>query len=399
MFPKKTVVKNFMASFLGERTVSPFYEKVFNTFNKELIYNYPVTTKADTLFIIEDVPDYLQVELPETFNDLKLKKVSLYDGYLIDFTKYKNLDEYLNQHFGKTSRSKLRRYVNRLELCFEVTYKMYYGHIDKKSYDFLFQEFKYMLNRRFDQKQECNYELQHWDEFHELTYELILEKKASLFVIYNGEKPINICMNMVYDKILFSNVSCYDIDYSAFNLGTIDMLKHIEWCYDNGFEVMDLLKGYLYYKKRWINHCYKYQFHYIYLSRDKLATVIATVKRLKTGTYFTILNFLKKWNVHIWYRNLLKYKYRKTKVNKNQKVFKIQTHEPSENCSNLSNKTKINLEADGFSYLRKVVFDFLYSKHESYRDTKVFRFNKNTNEFLIKGKNHCQLIECKTIEG
>lgn len=395
MFPKKIIHKNFMASFLGERTLAPFYEKAHNSIENKTIYNEPVkdeTAIDENLYIIEDVPDYLNLSHSKEHSHISIKKVTLYEGYLIDFTKFSGLEDYLKTHFGKSSRSKLRRYINRLELCFPITYKMYFGEISREHYDFIFNRFKQMLNRRFAQKEEYNYELEYWDEFESLTYDLIIEKKASLFVIYNQEEPINICMNMIYDKILFSNVSCYDIDYSAFNLGSIDMLKHIEWSFDNRMVAMDLLKGYFYYKQRWINHRYKYQYHYIYNKRNHITRVEANAKRLKKGGYFYLLNLLKRFNIHFWYRYLVKIKYRLfSKPSNSLKVHKKPSFEHGL-VEPYDENNVVDLESKQFSFIKKAVFDFLYSNHEAFKDVKVIRLKEQPSEFLIRGKYYSQYI-------
>ena len=64
---------------------------------------------------------------------------------------------------------------------------MFYGAIEKVEYDHIFEHFKFLLTKRFDDKQITNNNLDpaEWEFYKEVVYPLILEKKASLYVIYN----------------------------------------------------------------------------------------------------------------------------------------------------------------------------------------------------------------------
>ncbi|MEM8937775.1 MAG: GNAT family N-acetyltransferase [Bacteroidota bacterium] len=382
-----------MAEFLGERTVSPFYKEI--RYKGKLLLEEPLPPQnalTDKAFVIADFPDYLEAKKPDV-KGITLKKIQLYKGFLIDFSHYISLEGYLKNHFGKSSRSKLRRYLRRLDYCLEPRYKMYYGHIDKEEYDFLFAEFKSMLNRRFAQKKERNYELQYWEEFEELTYPLIMNKKASLFVIYIGKKPINICMNMVYDKILFSNVSCYDIDYSAFNLGTIDMFKHIEWCFENKIEAMDVLKGYYYYKKRWINTIYNYEYHFVYDSKKVLNRFRVLQKSYRKSFYFKTLEKLKKIKLDVVYRKIKTLVYLSSHKNKNNTISFTVEELTKEEWSNFGKLPKVDPSEYQINNLLKPINDFLYTKHERFKEIQVFKDDKKPNTYLVSGKSHFLKIQ------
>ncbi|MEO0902035.1 MAG: GNAT family N-acetyltransferase [Bacteroidota bacterium] len=382
-----------MAEFLGERTVFPFYKEI--RYKRRLLLDEPLPsqdTLKNTTFIIEDFPDYLETKQPNV-EGIRLKRIQLYKGFLIDFSHYTGLEIYLKNHFGKSSRSKLRRYLRRLDHCLEPRFEMYFGHIDKEEYDFLFKEFKKMLNRRFTQKKERNYELQYWEEFEELTYPLIMDKKASLFVIYVGKKPINICMNMVFDKILFSNVSCYDIDYSAFNLGTIDMFKHIEWCFENNMEAMDVLKGYYYYKKRWINTIYNYEYHFIYDSKNLLTRLRVFQKSFRTNFYFKTLGKLKKIKLDVVYRKIKTLAYLSSQNRKNNTISFTTEELAKEEWSNLSELLRVDSNEYQVHNLLEPINDFLYTKHERLNEIQVFRDDKKPNTYLVFGKSNFLKIQ------
>ena len=105
----------------------------------------------NNLHSIYDLPDYLKIKTP-SHSSFKILTAPLYNGYLINLSNYKDYNEYLESNFGKTSRSKLRRYSKRLDLCISPEYKMIYGHISRDEYDSLFNQLKLMLELRFSQK-------------------------------------------------------------------------------------------------------------------------------------------------------------------------------------------------------------------------------------------------------
>ncbi len=65
-----------------------------------------------------------------------------------------------------------------------------------------------------------------------MAYPLILEKKASLFVIYNKETPMAITYNYHTEDTLIDAITVFDIDYSKFNIGYVNNLKLLNWCFD-----------------------------------------------------------------------------------------------------------------------------------------------------------------------
>ena len=148
---------NFLSDYLGTSLPLPFSGQIINSLSQKIIYNSDKNENFDykgKIHTIIDFPDYLSIKLPEKHMSQKIGKVNTIKGMLINLNNYENIDDYLKKKFGKTSRSKLRRYQNRLELCFNIRYKMYWGEIDKEEYDDLFDAFREMLLRRFKQKKE-----------------------------------------------------------------------------------------------------------------------------------------------------------------------------------------------------------------------------------------------------
>ena len=64
---------------------------------------------------------------------------------------------------------------------------MFWGDIEKSTYDELFKVFQLLLKKRFDQKQVINNNLapKEWAFYLEVAFPMILNKSACLFVVYD----------------------------------------------------------------------------------------------------------------------------------------------------------------------------------------------------------------------
>lgn len=127
-----------------------------------------------------------------------------------------------------------------------------------------FDVFHKLVHRRFNDKRVYNNNLIKWKYYNNLVYPMILEKKTSLFVIYDKEKPIDITLNYHLGDIVFSFMHTYDIDYSRFNLGDISMVKHIDWCIEHQIPIFDLSIGETGQKIKWCNYSYDFKYHVFY---------------------------------------------------------------------------------------------------------------------------------------
>ncbi|WP_303317699.1 GNAT family N-acetyltransferase [Flavivirga abyssicola] len=386
------IIKNitFLKAFLAKSSLPPIYGSISD--NKGFDYKAETSKTLHTnkqVFLIKDIPDYLHVDIKETENKTSLSKIKTLKGHLIDFQLFKGFPDYLEQNFSAKSRSNLRRYQNRLETCFNINYICYYGAIPKPEYDNLFVVLKHLLLRRFNEKQEVNYELQHLNEFHDIVYDLVLNKKASIYVIYDGQKPISIRINMHKERLSFYIISGYDIDYSKFHLGAIDMLKSIEWCFNNDFEVYDLLKGYDYYKVKWATTCYHYYNHIVYNSSSIKASFIGKLAYIKEVIKYKCYTATKNSKLYFAYKKI------------NKKIFGITRSDNKKSTFIISNPTKndirnialIDIEKNNdYAFLRKALYDFLFISKESTNNVSVYKFNNSQNTFLIKSKNQSQLV-------
>ncbi|AWX45784.1 hypothetical protein HME9304_02814 [Flagellimonas maritima] len=380
MVRTKTIV--FLRNLLVKGNLSPFYTKVTG-FNKELYHITPKVCLAlqDNLFYIKDVPNYLQVDPP---NKLKLRIIRALEGYIIRFDGFSVFKDYLDKNFGAKSKSNFRRYTTRLEKCFNIDYKIYYGNITKDEYERLFKVLRELLIKRFHQKKEANYELQHLDEFKTILFDLIIDKKANLFVIYDDEKPISVRINIHFKRMAYYILSAYDIDYAKFHLGTIEMLKNIKWHYEQNFEAYDLLKGYGYYKKKWMTHTYHCENHIVYDPTSPSAVIFSFLKVVWGRSYYSLVKMLKSVGANKPYKKLKKHLFKIKNPRISQKKVS-----PIAIDSIHSNETLviIDIKSDNdYAFLKKSVYDFIFYTQESFNDIRVYKLKKRPSHFLICGK-------------
>jgi hypothetical protein len=322
-----------------------------------------------------------------TNGNLLIKKVpenKIY-GYAIVLKENQDIETFLKNEYRKSFRLNIKRFVNRFESCFNTSYKMFYGDISKEDYSSLMNNLNKMLINRFNQRNDENKVLKNWKHYESTTYNLIKNKKASIFVIYNNAVPVHICINHHYDKILFISIPSFDIDYSKFALGNISIYKLLEWSINNQYKMLDMAYGDLEYKRRWSTLIYPFEHHVFYnnkLIQKCLAQFEITVIRFK--------NYLKSKNVDEKARQL-KSKHFKTKNN-----FKEVTYnsEPFILSNIHYKKIDFQLENNELGFLKKAVFEFLY-KHKTHIDQiEVFEIN-DSSSFIITNKKNTEKITIK----
>lgn len=334
-------------------------------------------------FLIYDVPTFFEV--PEiNHKSIKLYRATQYPGFLINLSQFQNLEDFMVRTFKKSSRYKLKKYKKKLESCFDIHYKMFCGEISKEEYDYIFKVFKELLIKRFNAKQitNNNLEKEEWDFYHEVAYPMLLEKKAGLFVVYDVDKPIGITLCYFSEEILFDAITVFDIDYSKFHLGSVNIMKLVDWSLNNGVKIFDFSKGYFDYKARWASQKYDFQYHILYDSSSLGSRVIA----FGLKKYFVLKQFLRNKNVNknfhrftFWTKNVFskevpeaapKYEFMELRKDFKKEDF---VEIPSEELEN--------------QFLKNMIFDFLYLNNEHHNSLKVFKKVEPMNTlFMFCGK-------------
>ncbi len=388
----KPEVLDVLSTFLERKKPLPIYDKIVNTISGMSIYEAKKSNvKNDNyLYYIYDFPGYLKGSV--TKSGWKLKTINTYKGSLILLKDYKSVEDYLKHKFSTGRRSKFRTYQKRLETCFNIEYKTYFGNISKNEYELLFEAFHDMTRKRFLEKKTQNYDLSRWHIYHDIAYPLINSKEAALFVIFSDGKPISICLNFVRDKTIYGYLRTYDTDYSKFYLGFTDFIKQLHWCFENNIEIFDLLKGSYPYKMRLIDTQYPFQKHVLYNSNFILTTISANLNIAKTQSFYALVKVLKKMNVNKLYYKFINYKYRNRELQELKKGF--QKIDILDNFKIEQNEvlTELNLNDDSSKTLKRYVFDFLYSNQEFIHNIKLFKHKNESNSYIIKGKKNTRKI-------
>ena len=218
-----------------------------------------------------------------------------------------------------------------------------------------------------------------WGFYKDVAYPLILEKKASLFVVYDEEQPIAITYSYHSDGTILDAITVFDIDYKKFNLGYVNNLKLIEWCLANNIKTLDFSKGYFHYKKRLGNLEYNFEYHIFYDSKSICASLIA----LFLIKYFELKQVLRDKKVNeklhritFWMRN----KSNKNKSRLQYEFFNIEQGFKKEEL------TEVDLKSKNNDFLKPIIFDFLYLNNESFKNLKIHRVINDNTLFIIQIK-------------
>lgn len=368
----------------------PLYTNVGSTLTKGISYELFPEEKVKDLknkaFLIYDVPEFFQLsnDLPK---GIKLLKVKQYPGYLIQLNKYENLNDYLSKTFSKSSQQKFNRYQQRLEQCFNIKYKVYYGDITKEDYEKVFTSFHDLLTKRFDDKQTINNNLfdHEWNFYHDVVYQMILEKKASLYVIYSGNNPISVRLNYYSNKVVFDAITVFDIDYSKFHLGKISIMKALEWAFENNYEKFDFSKGYFDYKESWGDLKYNFEYHILYHSRSIVSVLIGHCCYYA----YKLKQYLRDQRLNDKLHKLT-YFFK----NKKREQTKITEVSPDNFHFSEENLVEINTNDHEVAYLRKEIYDFIYVAKEPIDNLKVYTWKQqDKNLFLLKTHNSEKLFQ------
>jgi CelD/BcsL family acetyltransferase involved in cellulose biosynthesis len=276
----------------------PLYTNMGSTHTKGITYNIDPSVSSGfrkKVFLVFDVPklENIPLEGPVSLHRYTVKQ---YPGYALQLDGFKDFESYLSHAFKGKSRNKLRSYVKRLEASFNIRYEMFCGKILPETYDHLFQKLEALMTKRFEEKQEYNNNLdrREWNFYRELFYPMILNKQASLFVTYDNENPIGMMLNYMWGKKLVGAITVFDIYYAKFNLGTVNIMKQIEWCLENGISTLDFSKGEFEYKKRWCNISYDFEYHILFDASSAKSRSLATL----LFAFYSFKNWLRERGIN-----------------------------------------------------------------------------------------------------
>ena len=290
---------------------------------------------------------------------------------------YNDIETYLKDRFSRNSRQVFRSNKKRLETCFDISYNMYYGAISIEQYSKLFKQFYDMLKLRAKEKGINNRNLKHWSLYNSKVYDMILNKQASLFVIYDGDEAINISLNMHVKNTVFLFITTYNIDYSKFQLGHINWMMQIDWFIKNNIKTVDFSKGNIAYKKRWTNKEYDFEYHLFYNKSNFISKLNANwlLKKLQ------LKQTLRNLNINTYYYNLL------AKLKGGNKFSKKTDYQLS--ALNLLPESKIMAPIlfrsnPDVLHLKRIIYTYLYLSSLHVTDLEVYKDLQNGNIYYFK---------------
>jgi hypothetical protein len=362
----------------------PLYTNIGSTHTKGISYELcpgEPEVYSNKVFRIFDVPTFFPLHT-DTRNHpgLGLHRIRQYPGFLIDLSGYKDLNAYMQASFSKSSRYKLNKYKKRLETSFNIHYSMYYGEMDKDTYRHIFSRFRSLLEKRFDEKQVSNNNLdpEEWEFYYDVAYPMILEEKACLFVVYQGDTPIAITLNYLSDSILFDAITVFDIDYAKFHLGSVSIMGLIEWCIGNGIGSLDFSKGYFDYKKRWANREYGFEYHIYYDKGSLRSRILAFILK----RFYEFKDYLRRKQLNILFHKII-YRLKKNRISEAAapefEFRKLETAYPGEALN------KVDLSVPENAFLKPVVFEYLYLYTAHINDVSVQEVLGEPHTYLLSG--------------
>jgi hypothetical protein len=382
---------NFHQDFFEKRIMPPFCTNVNNKISNQDFFNkntYDADLYPKGVIALNMVPPYLELEINALKSIFACYKAPTHKGFFIDIQEFDTIDAYLKFKFNSNSRYNLRNRLKRLETCFDISYKMYYGEIDKNHYDFLFDELEQMIQKRFNERKDKHAHIWNWDFYKNSVYSLILNKGASLFVIYNKNKPIGITINYLHQNIFEYAIPSYDINYSKFGIGNVVIMKQLEWCFQNGYKIMSMGWGDLDYKRAWCNVISKYESQVFYDKKKINEKLLAHfyVKLIVFKIYLKEKYFLR---INRLIKLFKKKSSNKTKINIKNDLLNI-----SDKFLN-NDSYKIDIYKSEYSFLLPHIYNFQYINLVNSKDIEVYKIDENqeTNSFIISGKSKIEKIK------
>tara|TARA_R110000822_G_scaffold127915_5_gene263499 strand:- start:5702 stop:6943 length:1242 start_codon:yes stop_codon:yes gene_type:complete len=381
---KPTVFSNIESIKFVQNKQKLFYYNVGKNITNGI--SYVLRNDADDsrgkVFLIYDVLPYLnQQNSISNHPYLILKKVPQYSGYLTDLSGYEDFDSFFSQHFSAKSRSNIRKWDKRLKENFKITFKVFYGLIDITEYNHLFDSLLTLIQKRWSDLGMENDILKDHVYYRELCYNMILDKTASLNVIYSNNEAIAISVCFASKKELFFAITTFDVDFRKYNLGHLLIMYIMKWCFKNGIEIFDYSKGTYEYKTRWSNSTYIFEHHVLFDQKSVTSTLIGNY----LVVFYKMKQFLREKNINLLYSKI-KYGINNTLKShaKKEQSIEIKDINPSD-IDKVSSKFPLDSSSEDYSRLKPIIYDIIFSNPQPFNSIKVYKAS-DENIFFVAGE-------------
>ncbi|WP_418603859.1 GNAT family N-acetyltransferase [Hwangdonia sp.] len=398
MIKKILNVGHYSFDYFENRKLPAFYSSIQYKLNGKVVtykeFEGIKISNENKLYRVYNIPPYLDLLLENTNTYRKISLPEIDKGLLVDISKFATIEDYTAKQFNSRKRKQIRSALKRAETCFNIDYKFYYGEINKEQYEFLLNTAYTFITRRFNQINKKHFHLSRWNLIKENLFQLILEKKASIFVIYDNDKPINICFNYHFNKITCNVLASYDIDYAKFSLGSIDLYKQLEWNINNDFEIFDLSMGASEYKFKWSNNHYDLSHNIIIKKKSVISNLLALLLCCYLKLKFYVFRYYYKHpnNKLLFFLN----RFIPSPTNdSNQNIEKpVEIESKTIDAFNFESDSqeKIDIETETYEFLRKPIYDFLHANPQLKNNVLVYKLNNEEKSYIIKGTNKIQKL-------
>lgn len=362
---------------------SLYYYNIGKNITNGILYNIEEgeTDYHKKVFLLYDVLSNRNEIANLESSRLKIKKVKQYKGYQSSLSGYETFDEYFEKQFSSKSRYNLRKYNKKLENNFNISFKVYCGSIAKGEYDSLFSRLINLIEKRFGELGQHNNILKLREYYYQLSYKMILERKASLNILYDNDEPIAISLCFLSNKEVYFAITTFDTAYKRYNLGHMLIIKIMQWCFDNDFTVFDYSKGTYDYKKRWSNESYDFENHIIYDSKSLKSIIVGNY----LYNYFKFKQYLRNKNINKLYSKI---KFLLKKKNNAGAVNDINVVKIKEENFFVHEYKKINLLSNKYKAMRirPIVNDVLFSNSQPIDSIFLYEHRELKNNYIISGK-------------
>jgi len=282
---------NFHFDFFEKRFIPEYYKKIsgippdyyqLSDSEKDIGSNKNIA-------IVNCIPPYLSVNEANLIDSYSCYSKSYRTGFAMDLSKSSSAREYLRNQLGKKVFKNLRQDMQRLDRSYTIRFDIYHGQIDKVTYQFLLDKLEGFILDRFKGRTSKHTALNRWKEYTDTAFDQIIAKNASLFVLYEKDNPIAISLNYHYKNTLCSAIISFDRAFYKFSLGRQMFVKQIEWCYENGYRLIDMGWGSFDYKIKFSNAVFRYKTDVLYSKKSYLQKLMAfTISWLLFIKYYLV---------------------------------------------------------------------------------------------------------------
>ncbi|MDG1572754.1 GNAT family N-acetyltransferase [Robiginitalea sp. M366] len=256
-------------------------------------------TLRKKVLLVFDVPEWERPAPPKGF-PLRCRVSTPYPGYIAELGGYADAETFMRKVIRPKSRRGITRARKRLEIAFDVDYRVRFGQAEtQKDIDQTLEDLQLLLQKRA-QGHSSSHPFLDADNFRvirEAVPEMIQEGKAVLMVVEANGEPAAIGLFYLHGRRLVSAIPAFDPDYALFNPGHVLTQWALEWSYSQGLEALDFSKGHYDYKARWATRKYAFQYHVWYDPRSVRATALGGALHLA----FRVYGKLRQWGINTWY--------------------------------------------------------------------------------------------------